>query len=154
MKGLRFKRYLNVISLSSVLALVICKSVLRPWVRQNDFAEIFTIILNSIPNFLEPLVGVPALTGLLFMARHDNANFLTRFSEEGIYLLSISLATVYVISQELKIHSIGGNNVYDPNDLIASGIDLVLMLGVMFRYGFIKKEASLVDDSQATKNSI
>ena len=144
MNGLKFKRYLNVISFSAILVLVISKSVLRPWVRENDFAEVFMIILNSIPNFLEPLVGVPALTGLLFMARHDRANWLARFSERGIYFLSIFLASVYVISQELRIHSIGGNNVYDPNDIMASVLGLLFMLFVMLKYGFIRSELSEV----------
>lgn len=145
MQELKFKRYLYFVSLSAVLTLVLSKSVLRPWVRKNDFHEFFGIILNSIPNFLEPLVGVPAVTGILLMLRHGQAGFLKRFSEKAIYVLSILLSSLYVFSQELKLHSLGGNNVYDPNDLIASGIGLLFMLGLMFRFGFIRSQ---VADSQ------
>ena len=149
MGDLRFKRYVNFVSLIAILVLVVSKSVLRPWARENEAHEAFIIILNSIPNFLEPLVGVPAVTGILLMLRHRQSGFLQRFSERGIYFLSIFLATIYVTTQELKIHSIGGNNVYDPNDLVASVLGLLFMLGLMLRYGFIKREVS---DSQSVLN--
>lgn len=121
--------------------LVIAKSILRPWVRQNDFAEAFTIILGSIPNFLEPLVGVPAVTGILFMTRHSGAKWFATLSDKSIYFLSIFLASIYVITQEFRVHSIGGNNIYDPNDVVASVLGLALMLGLMLRYGFVRDEA-------------
>lgn len=142
MQELKFKRYLYFVSFSAVLTLVLSKSVLRPWVRENNFHEFFSIILNSIPNFLEPLVGVPAVTGILLMLRHDQARFLQRLSEKGIYVLSTLLASLYVFSQELKFHNLGGNNVYDPNDLVASGIGLLFMLVLMFRFGFIRSQAT------------
>lgn len=149
MRSLRFKPYLNFIIIGAILALVICKSILRPWARAHKVPEIVTVLLGSIPNFLEPLVGLPALTGILLMLRHDRFKALQKLSERNIYFLSAFLGAIYVITQELRIHSIGGNNVYDPYDLIASVIGLLMMLGLFLRWGFIKTEMA---DSQPLSN--
>ena len=149
MSSLRFKRYLNIVSLGAILALVICKSVLRPWARAHEVPEFVNIILGSIPNFLEPLVGLPALTGILLMLRHDRFKALQQFSERGIYFLAVFLGAIYVITQELRLHNLGGNNIYDSNDLVASVIGLVFMLVLMLCYGFIKSETA---DSQSLSN--
>ena len=49
------------------------------------------------------------------------------------------MATIYVISQELKFHNLGGNNVYDPYDLIASITGLIGTFVVIQIFGFVYK---------------
>ena len=149
MRSLRFKRYLNVVSLLAILTLVITKSLLRPWAQGHDLPDWSTVLLGSIPNFLEPLVGLPALTGILLLLRQDRFALLRKLSERSVYFLSVFLGACYVITQELRIHNLGGNNVYDPNDLVASVIGLLFMLFLMLRFGFNKNNAS---DNQVVKS--
>ncbi len=139
---LRFKRYVNWVFLGAVLALFVFKAIMRPWVRQNDFHEAFTLVLNSLPNFLEAVVGVPLLTIALFSLRHRYIKRMQKMSERSIYFIATILAAVYVITRELKIHNLGGNNIYDPNDVVASVIGLLFMWALMLRYGFVKSESA------------
>ena len=52
-----------------------------------------------------------------------------------IYLVSLMLAAVYVITQEMNFHSLGGNNIYDFNDIVASVIGLVVIYGMLAAFG-------------------
>ena len=94
---------------------------IRKGVLANNPSEFIQIFLLSFPNFCEGVIGVLTLTilGLLINRR-------LRFKNEIIYLLATVLATIYVVTQELKIHNLGGKNVYDPNDLIFSIIGLIV----------------------------
>ncbi|MEM7574511.1 MAG: hypothetical protein AAF433_16525 [Bacteroidota bacterium] len=56
-----------------------------------------------------------------------------KLSNQNIYLLAVLLAAIYVTTQELKIHNLGGANIYDPNDLIFSGIGLLTGAFLVFR---------------------
>lgn len=44
-----------------------------------------------------------------------------------------------MLTQEFELHNLGGNNVYDPNDVAASIIGLVGMLLVFSRFGIIEQ---------------
>ena len=57
----------------------------------------------------------------------------------NIRILAVVIATIYVISQELKFHNLGGNNVYDPYDLIASITGLMGTFVVIQIFGFVYK---------------
>lgn len=48
-----------------------------------------------------------------------------------MYLIAVCVTSIYVISQELEYHNLGGNNVYDPYDLIASIIGLIITLVII-----------------------
>jgi len=50
--------------------------------------------------------------------------------------MAVVLAAIYILSQELKFHNLGGNNVYDPYDLMASIVGLAITFVVMQRFGF------------------
>jgi hypothetical protein len=47
------------------------------------------------------------------------------------------IAGTYVLAQEFKLHSVGGNNVYDFNDVLASILGLVVVYLMLTRFGFI-----------------
>jgi len=54
----------------------------------------------------------------------------------SIHILAVSIASIYTISQELKFHDLVGNNVYDPYDIIASIIGLIMTFGIIQLFGF------------------
>jgi len=60
-------------------------------------------------------------------------------SDTYIHILAVSIAAIYVISQELKFHNLGGNNVYDLYDVIASLIGLVITFVIIQLFGFTEK---------------
>ena len=55
-----------------------------------------------------------------------------------IYQIAVTITAIYVISQELKFHNLGGNNVYDPYDLIASIIGLIGTFVIIKLLGFME----------------
>ncbi|MGX1927918.1 hypothetical protein [Flagellimonas sp. 2504JD4-2] len=98
-----------------------------------ESSSIAEVLVYSIPNLCEAIMGTIVTTALLFML---NDRLKLKLQEVYVYAISISFAAIYVISQELKYHNIGGNNVYDFNDLLASIIGLLLMAVVLFTFGF------------------
>ncbi len=88
--------------------------------------SIVTTILYSFPNFAEAIIGSMTVAMALLMA---NERFLNRgLSPHLIYALSILSAGAYVLSQELKIHNLGGNNIFDPMDVLFSICGLICSL--------------------------
>lgn len=97
---------------------------IRPTVLVRNAPEIFKIILLSLPNFFEGVIGTLVLTAI---GLYLNARVLTKqIKRQLIYIIATILATIYVITQELKIHNLGGNNVFDINDIIFSIIGLAV----------------------------
>lgn len=47
--------------------------------------------------------------------------------------MAVILAGIYVITQELKVHNLGGNNVFDPNDVVFSCIGLLIGYMIIIR---------------------
>lgn len=77
------------------------------------------------------------LTAILLYLRQPFAN--TRdIKDSAIYVLVLILSALYVIPQELKFHNLGGNNVYDPYDLIASIIGLLMTFTILKKFGFAR----------------
>jgi len=60
-------------------------------------------------------------------------NQKTKFNNPTIYITATILASIYVITQEFKIHDLGGRNIYDPNDVVFSIIGLLVGLGIVFK---------------------
>ncbi|MTB51708.1 hypothetical protein [Lewinella sp. W8] len=114
------------IQIGVIIPFVLAK-LIRPGVLANDGGELFKLFLLSFPNLCEGVIGVLTLTGLgLYLSKQFTLN------RKLIYVIAIGLATIYVTTQELKIHNLGGNNVYDPNDLIFSVIGLFLGASIVF----------------------
>ena len=142
MERLRFKPYTNFICLAVIIALVVSKSWLRPWARRVEAHEYVQIFLGSFPNFLEALIGMVALTGIIMAIRHNASGSMARLKDASIYLMATALAAIYVITQEVKLHSIGGTNVYDPYDVAASIIGLLFINAIFFKFGFIREAST------------
>ncbi|MDN5202711.1 hypothetical protein QQ008_15080 [Fulvivirgaceae bacterium BMA10] len=137
MAEIRIKKYVRYLFGLAFLVFVLNKLYLRPWVLKNELPYFFQVIVYSIPNFIEAIMGTTVITGLSFRILRWSGK---KISDFHIYLFSTGIASIYVISQELKYHNIGGNNVYDPNDLIASILGLGMMLVFFQTFGFLEKK--------------
>ena len=79
------------------------------------------------------------LTAILIAIRLSFLDTAKILKDSNIHILAVVLASIYVISQELKFHNLGGNNIYDPNDLIASIIGLIGTFIIVEKFGFVDK---------------
>lgn len=103
-----------------IIAVFALFKIIRKSALENTSSETIRIFLLSFPNFCEGVIGVLTLTMIgLIISKYLNIGY------SAIYLLATVIAAVYVITQELKFHNLGGKNVYDPNDLVFSIIGLL-----------------------------
>lgn len=104
--------------------------LIRPAILNSKSPEFFKNMLLSLPNFFESVIGVLILTGI-GLVLNDRLTKKFQLGVKTIYILSVIAAGIYVITQELKMHNLGGNNVFDRNDLIYSVIGLVIGYGLI-----------------------
>ena len=133
------KKYVRYLFGVSILIFFLNKFLLRPWVLENETSEFFKIIVLSIPNLIEAVVGTLLLTGILVELKHRFSKKLGHIKDEYLYLFAVVLASIYSLSQEFKFHNMGGNNVYDQNDVIASLIGFAMTYMVIKVFGFVEK---------------
>ncbi len=137
-KRLTIKKYVRYLFVAAFIMFVLNKFFVRPFVLENDYPDILQIIVLSLPNFTEAVMGTLLLTGILLQLRHFFGDNLKSLKTTYVYLIALILASVYVISQEFTLHNIGGNNVYDPYDLVASILGLTLTYMTIRILGFIE----------------
>ena len=137
MNEVQIKKYVRFVFVISFLIFIINKLYLRQWVLENNTSNIYLLLVNSIPNFAEAVIGTFLLTGILLQVRQYNRQRFGFIKDRTINILAVCLASIYVLSQELKFHNLGGSNVYDPNDIIASIIGLLLSFSIIQIFGFI-----------------
>ncbi len=140
MKEISIKKYIIYVFVMAILIFFLNKFLLRPWVLENETSEFFQIIVLSIPNLIEAIIGTLLLTGIILQLKYRFNKKMGYMKDEYIYLLAVSLASIYSVSQEFKFHNLGGNNVYDPYDVIASLIGLGITYGLIQVFGFVEKE--------------
>lgn len=109
-----------------IAAFLFNKFALRPYVLEHHFPEFVNIFVLSFPNLCEAILGTLLLTniGLVFTTKFLHAD--TKIKGAVLYSIVVLVAAVYVILQELKIHNLGGRNVYDPFDVLFSIIGLII----------------------------
>ncbi|WP_299220518.1 hypothetical protein [uncultured Aquimarina sp.] len=108
-----------------LIILFVVFKFIRPAVLNSSSPEWIKITLLSLPNFFEAVIGTLILTGI---GLYLNLRILSRkrqIKRNLIYVIAPVLGGIYVISQELKLHNLGGDNIYDSNDLIFSVIGLI-----------------------------
>jgi len=110
------------IQLVVVVAFIFFKAI-RPGVLDGNSPEAFKLFLLSFPNFCEGVVGVLMLT---LVGLYSMLKLKFKIRDQLVYLMAAILAAIYVILQEVKIHNLGGNNVYDPNDILFSIVGLIV----------------------------
>ena len=114
------------------VAFVLNKTMIRPEVLSWEQFDLLKIFVLSFPNFCEAVMGSMIITALIKMG--INAGYLDNaFRRWGIEL-AILAAGIFVITQELKIHNLGGRNVYDPYDVLFSIIGLSVSYFVLKKY--------------------
>jgi len=136
MKEVLIKRYVRYLFVLAILLFLFNKIYFRPWILTNESTGLLLIVTYSIPNLIEAIIGTLILTGILLQTRQYFKERIGSFKDAYIHLLAVGIASIYVISQELELHNIGGNNVYDPYDLIASIIGLFGTFGIIQLFGF------------------
>lgn len=141
MNAFRFKPYLIRLYLAAFILFLINKAALRPFVLEHEFSPILTIIVLSIPNTFEAIIGLSNVAGLLMIAKRYFSPRFDRVPDRVLYLLATALAGTYVLTQEFNLHALGGRNVYDPYDVIASLIGLVGMFLLFWRYGVLEQNS-------------
>lgn len=139
MKEIAIKHYVKYLFVIVFAIFILNKLYIRPWVIENELSAFFQIIVFSVPNLIEAILGTLVLTGILIHLRQYSEK-TRHIKDSSTYLLSVSISSLYVISQELKFHNLGGDNVYDPYDLIASIIGLLGTYLIITKYGFTKKQ--------------
>lgn len=140
MKEIPIKKYVMYLFGIAILIFVLNKLYIRNWMLENDLPDFLLIITYSIPNLIEAIVVTIILTGILLQLRQHFNKKLGSIKDIHINILASSIAAVYVISQELKFHNLGGNNVYDPYDLLASFIGLIGTFGIIRLFGFTNEK--------------
>jgi hypothetical protein len=141
MKQIHLKKYIRYIFVIAILLFILNKLYLRPWVLGNQLPEFLNIFVLSVPNLIEAFVGTLLLTGILLQLRQYFTKQLGSIKDNYVYLAAVALAGIYSISQEYKFHNIGGNNVFDSYDVIASVIGLLIAYGIIVKYGFVDTSA-------------
>ncbi len=136
---MQVKKYIQRVFLIAFIIFFLNKFYLRPWVLENDLPSFLKVIVYSLPNLIEAIMGTTVVTGIAFRLREYAKK---EISDSYIYLIAVFLAALYTISQELKFHNLGGNNVYDFNDVIASVVGLIFTYSLFNKYGFLKKTSS------------
>ena len=108
-----------------VLVIFVFAKLIRPFVLKNFPTKWGDIILLSLPNFFEAIIGVVVLTSIGLVVNQRWLKNDYKLNNKTIYFVATVIAAIYVISQELKFHNLGGENVYDPFDVLFSMIGLV-----------------------------
>ena len=139
MKEIQIKKYVRYLFGISILLFILNKLYLRPWILENELSGFVLTFTYSIPNLLEAIIGTLILTGILLQIQQSFNDKMGTIKDINIRILAVVIATIYVISQELKFHNLGGNNVYDPYDLIASITGLMGTFVVIQIFGFVYK---------------
>ncbi len=71
---------------------------------------------------------------------HYSMLWFSEAADRTLLALATVLATGFVLTQEFYLHNLRGENIYDPNDAIASVLGMALMVYVLNRFGFFKYE--------------
>ena len=136
MKELPIKKYIRYLFGVSIFVFILNKLYLRPWILENNLSDFFLVVTYSIPNLIEAIIGTLILTGILLQTRQYFKKKIGSIKDTYIYQIAVTITAIYVISQELKFHNLGGNNVYDPYDLVASIIGLIGTFAIIHLVGF------------------
>jgi len=130
----------------SILIFALNKLYIRSWTLENNLPDFLLIVTYSIPNLIEAIIVTLISTGILLQVRQHFNKKLGTIKTAHINLIASSSAAVYVISQELKFHNLGGNNIYDPYDLLASFIGLIGTFGIIRIFGFTEETEIDISD--------
>ena len=110
----------------ALIILFVFFKLIRPSVLNGDSPEWIKLTLLSFPNFFEAVIGTLIITGIGLYLNFRVLGNKRQIKTNVIYTMAPILGGVYVLTQEFKIHNLGGNNVFDKNDVIFSVIGLLI----------------------------
>lgn len=108
----------------TILVFVVVKH-LRSELAQAFPSAAFKVFLYSFPNFAEGLVGFLALAMVLLLAAQRRRLARRFLSLPWICACAFFGSALYVISQELGLHDLGGHQSYDAYDILFSIAGLI-----------------------------
>ena len=111
---------------------------LRPRVLEADAPVWLDIFVLSVPNTIESLVGLTWLATVFMLLKDRGAGFVSGLGERTIYLSLTAFVAVYVITQEVRLHDLGGRNVYDPWDVVGSVVGILVVLVLLLTRGVLR----------------
>ncbi|MEZ4699180.1 MAG: hypothetical protein R2834_02530 [Rhodothermales bacterium] len=118
--------------------MVLVKLIVRPWVLSRDTSPVLEIIALSFPSLIEAIVVLTIVFGLVSAGKAYALPVLRRLSRPVLLALSVVLVGTYVLTQELSPQNLGGANVVDPWDIVASLVGLAVMSLLFARYGMLE----------------
>ena len=137
-----FKPYLWVVIVVNLAAFVLNKHLLRSWVLRRVESGPFVILVNSLPNLVEAVVGTVTLAGML-MSLRDNSESLARWlTDIRLYFGATIMAAAFVVPQELNWINLDGNSVYDHYDTAASILGLIAINRILAHYGLVTRRSA------------
>ena len=128
--------YVIPLFLLSAIGFAVNKFVARPWILESEPPGFLRVFVLSFPYFAEAIMGTLLLAGIATELRSRFRGQLGRLGNPALYGVSSCVAAFYVLSQEATLHNLGGNNTYDPYDVLASVLGLALTHGLLLRYQF------------------
>lgn len=111
------QQYVVRIFLGLLAALLVVKLVLRPWVLAREIWSVIDVFVLSFPSFVEAVVIVTIVFGILSLAKHYSVLYLADISNRLLLAGSVLMVGAYVLTQELMSNNLGGLNVVDPWDV-------------------------------------
>jgi hypothetical protein len=118
--------------------------LIRPWVVAEGEVGALLVVVNSIPNLLEGIVGTMLLAGIGLSIRvMSRPNDLVIDSKRFYHVVSL-IAGAYVITQETNWFNVTRPNVYDPYDLVASLLGLVIINRLLISGGMLNRSVRAV----------
>ncbi len=106
------------------------KLYLRPKVLAADAPYWVDVLVLSFPNFCEAVIGTLFLCIALLSG---NDRWLAgQLPPRALYVLATLFAALYVLTQEYRWHNLGGNNIFDPFDVVFSLLGLMFALVLLF----------------------
>ena len=100
--------------------------IIRPTLLKSGPPEWIKTFLLSLPNFFEGSIGVLVVTGIALYLNEKLLPKKKQCKRNLIYLLALIVSGIYVITQEVNLHHLGGANVYDINDIVFSIVGLLV----------------------------
>ena len=115
-----------------VIPIFIFFKFIRSPVLNSSSPAIFKLILLSLPNFFEAIIGVLTVTGLGLLL-NDRLSRKYQLKPSSIYKVAVFIAGTYVVLQELNIIKLRTNGTTDQNDIIFSIIGLIVGYLIILR---------------------
>lgn len=109
-----------------LIALFVFFKFIRRSVLESHPSEWIKITLLSLPNLFEAIIGILILTSVGIYLNLRVLREKWRINRVLLYLIVPILGGIFVITQELKIHDLGGKNIFDKNDVVFSIMGLII----------------------------